>query len=78
MQMLIKLQVDGEAIGNELNRIGYVYSRLKNKPRDIVTTYVKTAFKQFDCNLHFVDILIARLDVSYGDVHCVEKAISKL
>jgi hypothetical protein len=43
--MLIKLQIDGEAISEKLNRIGYVYSRLKNKPRNIVTTYIKAAFK---------------------------------
>jgi hypothetical protein len=78
MQMLIKLQVDGEAIGEELNRIGYVYSRLKDKPRDIVTTYVETAFKQFNRDLHSVEILIGRLEISYGDAHRVEKAISKL
>jgi hypothetical protein len=43
--MLIKLQIDGEIIGNEFNRISYVYSRLKDKPRDIVTIYVKAAFR---------------------------------
>jgi hypothetical protein len=30
MQMFIKLQIDSEIIGNEFNRINYVYSRLKD------------------------------------------------
>jgi hypothetical protein len=77
MQMLIKLQIDGETISEELNRISYVYSRLKNKSRDIIITYVETAFKQFNRNLHFIEILIDRLEISYRNAHQIEKAISK-
>jgi hypothetical protein len=51
---------------------------LKNKPRDIVTTYVKAAFKQFNRDLYFVKILIGCLKISYGDAHRIEKAIFKL
>jgi hypothetical protein len=51
---------------------------LKDKFRNIVTIYVKAAFKQFNRDLHSVEILIGRLEISYGDAHRVEKAISKL
>jgi hypothetical protein len=51
---------------------------LKDKPRDIVTIYVKAAFKQFNRDLYSVEILIDRLEISYGDAHRVEKAIFKL
>jgi hypothetical protein len=78
MQMLIKLQIDSKAISEKLNRISYVYSRLKNKPRNIVTIYVKAAFKQFNRDLYFVEILIGCLKISYGNAHRVEKAIFKL
>jgi hypothetical protein len=76
--MLIKLQVDDKAIGEKLNRISYVYFRLKNKPRDIITTYVETAFKQFNRDLYSVEILIGCLEIFYENAHRVEKAISKL
>jgi hypothetical protein len=78
MQMLIKLQIDDKAIGEKFNRISYVYSRLKNKPRDIIIIYVETAFRQFNRDLYSVEILIDRLEISYKNVHRVEKAISKL
>jgi hypothetical protein len=78
MQMLIKLQIDNEAIGEKFNRIGYVYSRLKNKLRNIITIYIETAFKQFNCDLYFIEILIDRLKISYRDAHRVKKAIFKL
>jgi hypothetical protein len=78
MQMLIKLQINGEAIGEKLNRIGYVYSRLKNKPCNIIIIYIETIFKQFNRNLHSVEILIDRLKISYGNAHQVKKTISKL
>jgi hypothetical protein len=77
MQMLIKLQIDGETISEKLNRIGYVYSHLKNKPRNIITIYVKTAFKQFNRDLYSVEIIIDRFKISYRNSYRVEKAISK-
>jgi hypothetical protein len=51
---------------------------LKDKLRDIVTIYVKAAFKQFNRDLYSVEISIDRLEIFYGNAHRVEKAISKL
>jgi hypothetical protein len=51
---------------------------LKNKPQDIVTTYVKATFKQFNRDLYSVEILIGRLEIFYGDAYRVKKATSKL
>jgi hypothetical protein len=51
---------------------------LKDKFRNIIIIYVKAAFKQFNRDLYFVEILIDCLKISYKDAHRVKKAIFKL
>ncbi|KAF6802564.1 pol-like protein, partial [Colletotrichum plurivorum] len=75
LEMENKLAEDADALGNELSRFRYVFSRLKGNAKDNVTTFVELGVKNANGT---TKELLFRLDLLYGQRDRKQRAIQNL